>query len=61
MNCTQTSLIGDTDSIGFFENAEQRYKADVVDLKFIKEIQYRSLSVIAIRQLAEKQGDREGV
>jgi len=37
-------LFEEFDKIGFFENDEQRYKADVVVMKPIKEMKHRSFS-----------------
>jgi hypothetical protein len=50
-------LFREFDNKSHFENAEWRYKADVVDMKLIKEMQYRLLSVIASKA---KQGEEEG-
>jgi len=41
---TQPLLFREFDNKSHFENAEWRYKADVVDMKLIKEMQYRLLS-----------------
>jgi hypothetical protein len=40
----QPSLIGNSNSIGAFENVEQRYKDDVVVMRLIKDVQHRLLS-----------------
>ena len=43
-NYAQPSLKANTDNIGYFENAEQGYKVDVVDMKFGSVMQRRLLS-----------------